>query len=346
MSAIESLGLITVPGLAFTLAYAADRSRALKALVYVGLAVADLTGLAVGAAWTLVRIGGPSLAASPNAGASATGLDFAAVVEGIAGVAPLILAISMVGVVLFFRPSRRVLARVMPIDPDSLPHLVALHFALALVIVAVLTAVLASVISGDEAALGRLNETAKEAGLWGLWAQNIGLFLFALLGIGVFVRRDVPTALHRLGVTGWVSVRWWLAVPALGLATGWLVDHWWRAADPSSLAGVNRIADALFSSYIEAGILGVLAVASAGIGEEAVFRGAAQPRFGLVVTALLFAAIHTQYTVSPALVQVFVLGVLLGLARLRANTTTAMAAHATYNGILVLLAIYAPDLSQ
>ena len=78
---------------------------------------------------------------------------------------------------------------------------------------------------------------------------------------------------------------------------------------------------------------------AAGIGEEILFRGAAQPRLGLPLTALLFAAVHTQYTVSPALVHIFVTGLLLGVVRRRANTTTAIAVHASYNFLLALSSV-------
>jgi hypothetical protein len=41
--------------------------------------------------------------------------------------------------------------------------------------------------------------------------------------------------------------------------------------------------------------------------------------------------VHTQYTVSPALILIFVLAVVLGIARQRVGTLTAIAIHATYN---------------
>jgi hypothetical protein len=48
--------------------------------------------------------------------------------------------------------------------------------------------------------------------------------------------------------------------------------------------------------------------------------------------------------VSLALVQILVVGLLLGLVRLRANTTTSIAVHATYNFVLVMVAMHAPEL--
>ncbi|MBK6432580.1 MAG: CPBP family intramembrane metalloprotease [Anaerolineae bacterium] len=56
-----------------------------------------------------------------------------------------------------------------------------------------------------------------------------------------------------------------------------------------------------------------------------IFRGALQPRFGLILTSFLFAVIHVQYGLSPAVVQVFVLGLVLGIIRQRGNLTMSIA---------------------
>jgi membrane protease YdiL (CAAX protease family) len=62
-----------------------------------------------------------------------------------------------------------------------------------------------------------------------------------------------------------------------------------------------------------------------------------QPRFGLWVTAVLFAAGHTQYGLSPAFFEVLLIGVVLGLIRKKANTTTCIAIHTLYNFLDILL---------
>ncbi|HEV2106424.1 MAG TPA: CPBP family intramembrane glutamic endopeptidase, partial [Candidatus Eisenbacteria bacterium] len=69
---------------------------------------------------------------------------------------------------------------------------------------------------------------------------------------------------------------------------------------------------------------------SAGVGEELVVRGALQPRAGVLAAALLFACGHVQYTWFGMLT-IALLGVLLGVIRLRAGTTTAIVVHATYD---------------
>ena len=69
---------------------------------------------------------------------------------------------------------------------------------------------------------------------------------------------------------------------------------------------------------------------TAGIGEEITLRGGLQPRLGIALTSLLFAALHVQYSWFGMLL-VFTLGVTLGIIRSRANTTAAIVVHGLYD---------------
>jgi CAAX protease family protein len=79
----------------------------------------------------------------------------------------------------------------------------------------------------------------------------------------------------------------------------------------------------------------------AGIAEEIVFRGALQPRFGIVATSFLFATVHTQYGITFASLEVFVLGLLLGWLRSASRSTLpGITTHAGYDlavGLIGLL---------
>ena len=73
--------------------------------------------------------------------------------------------------------------------------------------------------------------------------------------------------------------------------------------------------------------LGIAALALfPGICEEILFRGALQPRIGLLATALLFTSIHTQYGISLDALSVLVVALGLGLIRRYTNTTTSVSA--------------------
>ena len=77
---------------------------------------------------------------------------------------------------------------------------------------------------------------------------------------------------------------------------------------------------------------GIATVAlAAGICEEALFRGALQPRMGILWTSLVFALIHSQYGLSFDTLAVLVLGSGLGLLRRFLNTTSSTITHVTYN---------------
>jgi membrane protease YdiL (CAAX protease family) len=299
--------------------------------------MADVVGSLAGAAFALVLFLDLGMAVEP-------GME--TMVQATASVGPLIATLSGIGVLLLFEPLRRLLARLVPFDPRSLVHTVALHYALTVVALGALGGATWAAAAEDDALLDTLTQSVAAAGLTAAWLQMLAFVVLAVLGVGAFVARNRGEVLARLGFTGPVIWRWVVAVPVLGLLSGAIVDWWWGAMDPAGMADVSRLSEELFGSYIAAGLAGVITVAvTAGVGEELLFRGALQPRFGIAATSLLFTALHTQYTVSPALVQVFVLSVLLGLARRNANTPTSMLAHAGYNGILVALAVYAPEMS-
>lgn len=80
---------------------------------------------------------------------------------------------------------------------------------------------------------------------------------------------------------------------------------------------------------------------SAGICEEILFRGALQPKFGIVLTALLFAFLHIQYPALWMLFVIFVIGLILGYVRKITNTTTAIIVHSTYDVVQMLMLYFA-----
>jgi hypothetical protein len=69
----------------------------------------------------------------------------------------------------------------------------------------------------------------------------------------------------------------------------------------------------------------------AGVTEELFFRGAVQPRFGLLLTAVFFTAVHVQYGLTLAALEVFGAALVLGWLRRRTNTTACILLHMLYD---------------
>ena len=65
-------------------------------------------------------------------------------------------------------------------------------------------------------------------------------------------------------------------------------------------------------------------------GEEVLLRGALQPRLGIVLTALLFGALHVQYQV-PGMLVIVLIGIGLGIVKERTSTSCVILVHVLYD---------------
>ncbi len=273
-------------------------------------AIVTLQGLFTLAGQTAV---GQAAAGKQTAGGTAAGA-----VLLIAGVA---------SALLLTRPAREMVARLLPIDPDSPVDATALVLSLLLV-AAQAASQLATDVLAREAAGTALRPVD-------LLAQELPFLLAALFGVGFLLRRPAPAALRRLGLvrpTPWQLI---IALAAAGLfyafgnASADLAHHYTRSLADRVDAANNR----LFGQLTDPAGIATLALA-AGVCEEALFRGAMQPRLGLVWTAVVFTATHSQYGLSLDAVAVLVLAVGLGLLRRATNTTTTVVCHVAYNGLV------------
>jgi uncharacterized protein len=151
------------------------------------------------------------------------------------------------------------------------------------------------------------------------------------------VRRRWPEVLERLGLgavrAGHAGVILVGLVGAVALNSGmealqrtYLHGLWLHDQEATRLiAGQMPVWSAL--------LLGI----SAGVGEEVTIRGALQPRLGIVLTSLLFACGHVQYS-WWGMLTIALLGMLLGGVRRLTNTTTAIVVHSLYDIFAVLTA--------
>ncbi len=241
------------------------------------------------------------------------------------------------GMLVALRPVRLRLARLFPaLRPESPVH------TLALVAVGYLLGNAA--ISLAPGALDALAESGVEATLFDVLAQQFAFVLAAFVGVGLLTRRDGPALNERLGLQRptaaqlWTGVRWMIFFVFLQACIS-LTWSLFDAARVEQLSGINESLLGNFDTVWEWFLL----AASAGLGEELLFRGALQPIFGILPTSLIFAVSHVQYGLSPATLAVFLLSLILGVIRKRSNTTVAILVHAGYNftlGLLSLLAVY------
>jgi len=263
--------------------------------------------------------------------ASAAGLEF-----NLWGLTAVLFGTGLLAALPLIPAVRRGLARVLPIDPASLVHMTVLAFAVYEV---GLTLGQMSLI-GD---LSSLAEIGTSLTIWDVLLSGLPLLLLALAGVGLFVRRSGAQVLERLGLRlpAWKHLLLAVVLVALLLALDYGVNAAWSALDPAGYQALTDVTDQLFGGLMSVGGAIVLGL-SAGISEELLFRGALQPKLGLLLSAALFAVGHLQYGFTVAMLEVFVIGLVLGLVRNRANTTTAILVHAGYNAAGVLLGLLKP----
>ena len=232
------------------------------------------------------------------------------------------------GLLYLWPPVQRAIARVIPVRPGS--PVIYLTVVLGLLLVA--------------QQIGAQVQPGKPLTIGDLIAQDVPLLILSGVGVGLFVRRSPREVLERLGLLPPRQKRWWLiAILGIGvfLAVAFGIEAVANIVSPSQQKQLSDVTTVLFSQFNNPAavvFLGVLA----GVVEETLFRGALVPRFGVVISAILFAALHTQYAVSFATLEVFVLGIGLGWLRVRSGSTLpCIVTHAGYDiavGFLSLIA--------
>ena len=235
-----------------------------------------------------------------------------------------VMVASVVAATLAAKPVRERLARAIPIDPNSPVH----AYAIALVVIFVGVQV-SSILFVD---LLAADQSQPPLTLTDLVAQESPFLIMAVAGVGLYIRRGAGDAARRLGV---VRPAWWQVVLALA-ATGVFfvfvqsldgLSHQWT---PQVAHRVDQTVQHVFGGLN--GPLAIVALALVpGICEEVLFRGALQPRIGLLATAVFFTLIHTQYGISLDTLAVFAVALGLGVIRKYTNTTTSAITHVSYN---------------
>jgi membrane protease YdiL (CAAX protease family) len=226
------------------------------------------------------------------------------------------------------RPFRKLMGVLTPMDPASPIDMMGIGVVLSVMVY------FAFAITADPGA-------AAEVGAVTAISQFVNVAFFvavAFIAVGSGVYRSVRDAVSRLGLTvpSWrdVVVGVVAVVPTFMLSImGSLLTLYFQ---PDLFADLGETIDQM-SAGTSVTLISVVLFASAGIGEEILFRGAIQPRFGIVLTSAFWALVHTQYQLSFVVLGLFLVGILFGLIRKYMNTTSAVIAHALYNAMVVIL---------
>jgi membrane protease YdiL (CAAX protease family) len=311
------------------------------ALLLLALLVGGMALLVFGAS-AATLFGVPGRALSPARLGSSDTLRLIAIFIGIC-------VAVIIGILGFIPGVRRWLSRRLPIDPDSFVHTVALVAIVAIMLTCfvpllfleappLLALVQQSTAAGDDITAGRGDAGMLRDTLYGL----LWLVPSAVVAVGYGVRRDLRTALERLGL---VRPTWRQVAAAIGLALALVVGvtllsmaiDWlwgtlgWPKTDQESFGKLLAFA----MSPLGALVVGV----TAGLGEELAVRGVLQPRLGILLSNLFFTALHALQYHWDALLVVFVVGTVLGLVRRRTNTTTSAIVHGVYDFLLIMAAV-------
>lgn len=329
------LALLTYLGVEYILAR-------VFAFLWLGLLLVGigLTGLLFAFGMLAARANGPNpgagLALPPGAGGMLGGIALWALLGLIVAGLALVPAV------------RRAAARVLPIDPESVVHAIALALVTGATVMAFGQLIAAG---GAPPMLEMVQNNPDLAGAGSDLDQLLFIaygfvwtFPGALVAVGFPVVRTFSGALQRLGLvrpTG-RQVLAAIVIAVLLVAGAWLLDAgigWlWDTM------GWQRTNSEAFDQLLGAAISPIGAVligVTAGLGEEMVVRGALQPRLGLLLSNLFFVSLHAFQYGFDALLSVFIVGLVLGIVRARSNTTTSSIVHGLYDFILVMISALA-----
>jgi uncharacterized protein len=281
-----------------------------------------------------------------EAGINANELPQIDTLSGALGLLMSVIASGFCALVIASFPFRQRVGRVIGarFNVESSVHTTALVLIVLLVAFNVLSVVLSGGVEGIAASIDEnsiaLGDVVLQQALW---------MLAALLGVGFAIRRGVPQAIERLGLRApqvgdvlfGVLAAFACLVIAFGTALIWSAVVTLEVFEQQNAAS-QEIAEALAVS-LPAALIIALAVS---IGEELFFRGALQPVFGIFWTSVSFALVHTQYSLTPASLVIFVVSLIFGWLRARLSTNAAIVAHFVYNFIQLALAVVAGNLMQ
>lgn len=230
------------------------------------------------------------------------------------------------------RPFRKGLAQVTPMDPTS-----PIDFSGLAIMLSVFAFLVYSLINagGGEAAVPELSTGATISSLIINFLAFVGL---AYIAVGYRNYRNGAEATERLGLQTptLMEVGIGLAAVAPAFIFSMIGSLLTSVFQPEA---IDRLSETInnMTTGVQNPLGALLLGLCTGIGEEILFRGAIQPRFGILFTTLFWTALHTQYELTWVIVGLVLMGIMLGLIRKYYGTTAAIITHAVYNALVVLL---------
>ncbi|NCF65874.1 MAG: hypothetical protein GWP61_07865, partial [Chloroflexi bacterium] len=179
----------------------------------------------------------------------------------------LLMAIAIWSILFCLRPVRRLLARLLPLDPQSPVHTLAL----------ILTGYLVgnTLFSLTQDVVAELVSTGVIVTIADIVLQQLAFVLVAFVGAGYLTRRNLKQISLRLGLVRPDASQLLLGLASIGilLTLQWAIGIVWLLVDPEQAEFFGELNDALLSGLDSFGEWFILALAS-GMGEEILFRGA------------------------------------------------------------------------
>lgn len=247
---------------------------------------------------------------------------------------PLIMGLGLALGLPLLRPVRKGLARVTPLDPTSPIDMAGLSMILIVIAFSSLQLTLSN--SGSDGTIGSQSVT-----ILSLVINVVTFVAIAYVCVGYRIWRTGQEATQRLGLTmptvRTVGIALILVVPSFVMSL--IGSALTVAFQPSVVDNLQQTMDQM-TTGVQNPLGAILLGLSTGVGEELLFRGAIQPRFGIAIASLVWVILHAQYDLTYVLVGLFGIGILLGLERKYLGTTAAIITHASYNVAVVLLHTY------
>ena len=163
--------------------------------------------------------------------------------------------------------------------------------------------------------------------LWWVLRRDVGLFRFLHLSAAEFGRNVVRGLV--IGGAGWV-----MTITVVGAVTAAAALLTGALAAPTEVPPIVRwLAELPVTSKLSV-------IGAAMTVEEAFFRGFLQPRFGLLVSSVLFAFAHFSYGLPTLAVGVFTISLIIGYTfeRLR-SLVPCIVVHGVFDAIQLLVVL-------